>query len=648
MATYRNAVTNYYTDKMGSYAQIGSITPVLANNWTETSSKTHHAHYGYLYCDGSSYPIRDYPMLYEKIGNNYMSPLELIDANSFSFTSAGGQSTIYRTFVDGTDVYAEIYKNTYSPVGSSTTYSYQAIPNQTNMRFIGGLGDYPSGGTVFEADKDYVLNYSETYQSLAARNDTTVHRFLINAAATSDGTVTVNWGVTSQAIVPTGGQYPTVDVEYYGTVPYFQPGTLNPATGLPYPTGYDEYTGAENDSPDLYWGNMVGLPSGVVVDTYEIYLQDMSQDNYVQWHITGIPSNIISMPINGAAPTGSTVVNNWLANSTILPLPGTIAGWIRDNGYSGPQPDSGEKHIYRLNILARLNNGQTLITHKDFTAGTGNLIPIYPTNTPTYEDNYVITGVSSGINNNVFNVDMASLPVHNNSGGVISGHPKIRFRKNYFAEDFPIVIGNFKVPDYRQRKLIGYGEGVNGAGSPLVEARATVRVGDVGGEWQIRASRIDDPAEFFTISDVQTTGYSDVTTQIQPYITGKKEFTVGPIGDYIFARPVEHQHYLLNSQTNSMFEASLGGVDSFTTAYRDAKGGVLNFFPSTADEIPLGHAHGLTNIRPTNAVTSTYGNSAGIGDRIEDPNNPGCYLYRITEPPTVSYSSITLDGTIHQ
>ena len=608
MATYRNAVTNYYTDKVGSYAQIGAISPVLANNWTGTSSKTHHAHYGYLYCDGSSYPIKDYPMLYEKIGNDYMTPSELVGANAFTFHSAGGESTIYRTFVDGTDVYAEIYKNTYSPIGSSVVYSHRAIPNNTLMRFVGGLGDYPSGGTVFAADTDYILNYSETYQSLAARSDTTVHRFLINAAATSDGTVTVSWGVSSQAIIPTGGTYPTIDTPYYGTVPYFQPGTLNPATGLPYPTGYDEYVGAENDSPDLNWGNMAGLPSSVSVDTYEIYLQDMSMDAYVQWNITGIPSSVTSMPVNGAVPTGASIVPNWLANSSIQPPAGTISSWIRDNGYSGPQPDSGEKHIFRLNIIARLSNGQNLIVHKDFTAGTGTLIPIYPQNTPTYTDNLVVTGVSSGINNNIFNVDMASLPVFNNSGGVVSGHPEIRFRKPYDPLDFPIVIGEFRVPDYRQRKLIGYGEGVEGSGTPLVEARPTIRVGDVGGAWQIRTTKIDDAAEFFTISDVQTTGYSDVTTQIQPYITGQKEFVIGPIGDYIFSRPVEHQHYLLSSQANEMFEASLGGVDSFTTSYRSARGSVLNFFPSTSDEIPLGHAHGLTSVRPTNAVTSTYGN----------------------------------------
>ena len=41
-------------------------------------------------------------------------------------------------------------------------------------------------------------------------------------------------------------------------------------------------------------------------------------------------------------------------------------------------------------------------------------------------------------------------------------------------------------------------------------------------------STLEDPIEFYEISDVLTTGYSEVETQIQPYIVGEKTYTVGP------------------------------------------------------------------------------------------------------------------------
>ena len=97
----------------------------------------------------------------------------------------------------------------------------------------------------------------------------------------------------------------------------------------------------------------------------------------------------------------------------------------------------------------------------------------------------------------------------------LTNHPKIRIRKSFRISDYPYILGKFRVPDYRERKLIGFGEGVEGSGTPLVEDRLTMSVGDVGGIWYIPISTLEDPIEFYEISDVLTTGYSDVETQIQ-------------------------------------------------------------------------------------------------------------------------------------
>ena len=240
---------------------------------------------------------------------------------------------------------------------------------------------------------------------------------------------------------------------------------------------------------------------------------------------------------------------------------------------------------------------------------------------PHYHDNLVITGQNSGVTSGTsgsWNIDWTTISAHTNTAGVITGHPLVRIRKPFVQSDYPQILGKFKVPDYRDRKLIGMGEGVSGSGSPLVEGRSSAEVGDIGGKWIIPKDVIDDAAEFFEISDVTTSGYSDTNTLIQAYLTGEKEFKIGPIEDYIFNRPAEHEHQLLHSVTDEMFEENIGGVDRFTTAYSNIKGRILDFEPNTADGAALGHSHGLMDTRPVSSVMSTYGNSSGIGDKVTE------------------------------
>ena len=617
---------NWYSDKAGSYGTVGGIVPVLVNDYSDnigTIQAPHYANRGYLYCDGASYNIRDYPLLYEIVGNDYLTPTELIDSNSYTFTATGESGSIFRTFIDGTDIYAEVYKYEYTPPGATTALKQRAIPHESRLRFVSSLGSFPAGSNnIFEADKDYLLEYNPTYQNLSTRQDTTVHRILVNQAistttTTVTTTVQVNWTISSGTlIVPSGtDQYYILPIEYYGTVPEAVPGSINAQTGLPYLSGYTSYEpNALNYSPEFSWGNLTGMPDGVDIDSYEIFLQNMSLQDMVQWHVTGIPSTVTSLQTNAVLPTGAVIQPNTVSQSSVQPPAGTPASWIRDSGYAGPQPEGGEKHLYRFNVIAKLSNGQDLIQSLDFTAGSGALIPTYSGN-PNYTNNLTITGVTSNVTDNIFNIEWGTLgPYTKDAQGNVTGHPKTRIRKPYSQSDYPYLLGTFRVPDYRDRKLIGYGEGVEGAGTPLVEARATIKVGDTGGKWYIPTTTIDDPAEFFTISDVVTSGYGDIQTQIQAYLTGEKKFVVGPIQDYVFNRPASHDHQILRSEVDEQNEVSLGGLDRFTTSYRNIKGTVSSFIPGTSDEIALGHAHGLTSYRPSNSSTSTYGNTAGIGE----------------------------------
>ena len=779
MATYRNTYENFYTEKQGSYVAIGAIVPVLANQWTTDKTETgytappnqsvqdpHFCHRGYLYCDGEEYDINAYPNLYDKIGNLYNDSTDSssltnpINNNSILFTQPTTPGSIYRTFVEDGNLYAELYKEVRT-IGSDV-FKTRVVPNGAEITFVGGLGEFPagtdaSGDPIFEKDIPVVLEYASLYQDKAtAGKDTSVHRFIIGQATE---TVDINWNITSSTLIQTLNQYPILPIKYYGTVPDKSP------SGTGVNTGYNQFTDAENWSPALSWGNLNGLPTGVSVDTWEIYLHNMTRPNRIHWHVKNIPATTTSFSSNAALPAGATIVRNTVDRAaTPRPFPlGSQAPWVRDNGYSGPQPNIGKHDIYRFNVIAHLTNGEQLIASLDFTAGavgnalspinnngqitwssqltssgsvqTGsdgfdkditsgravgvggltwtptNLVEynhklevydpsgngntrsrIWPTSStqlpwvnhgtgwtvidektenvdgsvfqgtihkiefenyssssgnagfaairidgshllidgedeplqdsPHFNNNLISEGDGSGYTNtSSWNLDWTTFGSYTNTAGTITGHPKIRIRKTYRPSDYPQLLGKFKVPDYRDRKLIGMGDGVNGSGSPIVENRSSPEVGGIGGNWIISKDVIDDATEFFDISDVSTAGYGDVNTLISSYLTGEKKFKIGPMEEYIFNRPIEHDHQLLHSMADEAYENNLGGVDRFTTAFSNVKGRMMDFEPDTSDGTALGHSHALMDTRPVSSAMTTYGNSVGIGDRIQEYSN---------------------------
>ena len=301
-----------------------------------------------------------------------------------------------------------------------------------------------TGSGLIEEKKEYKLNYADFYQSLASRSDTHVYRVLVgyDPTDTSTGTpgATVVWNVTSTTLLATQGNFDSLPIANYGTVPLLAPGTFDPTTGTGYPTGYTQYSGARNDTLAINWGSLFGLPSGIVVDNYEVYIENRSTDTFVHWHVKDIPNSVTSLSTNQPLPTGATIVTNSVASSSI----GASPDWV-NNGYTGPQPPTGKKHKFRINVIANLNNSQKLITHLDFIAGDGTLVPDF--GSPTYPDNYDITGTAgatppTGLNNLII--------------GNLGTEPQIRIRKGFDMKDYPYLLGEFR-PDYRDRKLIGYG-----------------------------------------------------------------------------------------------------------------------------------------------------------------------------------------------
>ena len=646
VVNYRSTLPNFYSDKSGSYVSIGAIVPVLTDtNSDSTNSQTtydpEYSYKGYLYCDGDQYDINRYPLLYEIIGNDYLKSDEIFEANSLVFEAAGEPGTVHRFIVDGGNVYAELYGRTITNPDGTTGYD-RVVPNGATLTFD-DLNDFPTAGGQVEEDEPYTLIYGAAYQSLrdSNRTDTYVYRMLIgydpgqNTGGTPGGTVT--WSISSSSLIATQDPNPILATAYYGTVPAVDAGTYDPLTGGGYPTGFTQYPGAQNDTPQLNWGNLQGLPTGATVDTYEIYLEDLCLDDEdddggdygaVLWNVKNIPATKTGFNINESLPSGATLQQNFVEISSL----GSSPDWV-NNGYSGPQPPSGENHTYRLYVIANMTDNQTLITKLDFTAGSGAFTPTF-NRSPAYTENYDITGDDSGVTGNDLNVTMSSL----------TNHPKIRIRKSFLISDYPYILGKFRVPDYRERKLIGFGEGVEGSGTPLVEDRLTMSVGDVGGIWYIPISTLEDPIEFYEISDVLTTGYSEVETQIQPYIVGEKTYTVGPMEDYIFARPPQHSHQVLGSEPLETSQVSFGGVDTYTTGWNSYNGGVENFVPGgpSGDGEALGHAHGLLGNRPTNSTIASYGNTEGIGQRKQS-NALQDIVYDVTDPAlTTSYTGSAL------
>lgn len=144
--------------------------------------------------------------------------------------------------------------------------------------------------------------------------------------------------------------------------------------------------GGANHTPQLSW-SLSGLPDGVSVSSYDVYLEDLSTPNsFRHWDLENISASVTSIT----------------SGQTSLPLLASIVpndyGKALSNkiGYDGPNPPSGERHHYRLTVRASLSGSPSKPVAKlDFYAGTGTLIP--DKNPPTHPEKGSIV-VGAGVN----------------------------------------------------------------------------------------------------------------------------------------------------------------------------------------------------------------------------------------------------------
>ncbi len=234
-------------------------------------------------------------------------------------------------------------------------------------------------------------------------------------------------------------------------------------------------------------------------------------------------------------------------------------------------------------------------------------------------------------------IDPATLP-QNTVDFTTGVMPNLRVFKSFRLEDAPYNVGNFFLPDYRERIVAGYGS-VDGLGSPTIENSLQNVVGQIGGSWYIAQNQLIDGGVFFDVGNVKTTGYSGIQADISSYVTGTVTTTIGPVEDHIFSRPVEHYHNILSSEPDETLAAEFGGVpaDQYAALYAKSRSNIIPFEPSGAGGIALGHSHGLSGSPLNDGKMATYGNTAGIGST--DGGDPPQWY--VTSAPSFTITSIT-------
>ena len=217
-------------------------------------------------------------------------------------------------------------------------------------------------------------------------------------------------------------------------------------------------------------------------------------------------------------------------------------------------------------------------------------------------------------------------------------HPNIALSKSFSLSDYPYNLGTFNLPDYRQRKILGFGN-VNGAGTATPENAINNFVGQTGGQWYIAKNTLVDSGEFFNVGDVKTTGYSDIVADVTAYADGFVKYKVGPLEDHTFSFPPRHQHRILSAEVDTTKRAELGPseVDRFAVNYIDSRANIIDFEPEGANGDPLGHSHGIIGTRLQSPAMATYGNTTGIGQK------DASYNYAISESEAVPLLTVVYD-----
>ena len=225
-----------------------------------------------------------------------------------------------------------------------------------------------------------------------------------------------------------------------------------------------------------------------------------------------------------------------------------------------------------------------------------------------------------------------------------AAHPEIVIQKGYNLQDYPYNIGTFNLPDYRNRKILGFGN-VNGAGTATPENAVNNFVGQTGGQWYIPKATLIDSGEFFVIGDVRTTGYNDIVADVGASIVGNVTYQIGPMDDYTFPFPPQHGHRILSVEVDQTKQAERGAAeaDKFAVDYIDSRANISIFEPNGTAGGALGHSHGLIGVPLQNSLAATYGNASGIGETAGTSGEQQ-YQYLISESAEVNVTGMSYDS----
>ena len=193
------------------------------------------------------------------------------------------------------------------------------------------------------------------------------------------------------------------------------------------------------------------------------------------------------------------------------------------------------------------------------------------------------------------------------------------------SDESPYVYaGNFKLPDYRNRKLYGTGR-VDGnvSSSPFVptfigpdgtDSGSSITVGSQGGFWYIdkidpkgpypREQLFEDQisSEFFRIGTIKTTGYQQITGSTLFNIVGNCTADIGPLRETMVKTP-EHFHEMVSSSlsetANGLIAWGSPGILPLVGSRTLGQSGVGTYFPGAPSPPQQGIGSGDWNYSMT-------------------------------------------------
>ena len=555
MATYRNSFSNYYSDKTGNHAPVGTILPVFA----DVNLGAEEADYAYpqhLYCDGKELLIRDYPELYSIIENTYGG------SESVEKTQAAQPGGLRRSYFVNNKLFFQFYHDaTNNKANVKLPYPYESVLRFSTDPNQNVFGSFPSNGIFNQSTFYSLIQPSEDVSAFEQPNEFAYEVVFPDSVDLT----TVNQADYTKNFV-TGGGFNnfSLNVTNNGQTAW----TIN---------GNDRNGAVSGDNPTL----------------------NFADGDIIQFNVTTDSDHpFLIKTVNGSGD----------GNQLPEKVP-SLAYGVNGNGVGrdagGSPGGSGIVTLY-----------------------TNTLNGIYPNLYYNCENHAVMNG----------------LIVTGPSSGSASTHPVIIIQRSFNFRDYPYNVGTFNLPDYRNRKILGYGT-VNGPGTSTPENAVNNFVGQTGGQWYIAQNTLIDSGEFFAIGDVKTTGYANITADISAYITGSVSYQIGPMDDYVFPFPPAHNHRILSVEVDETKRAELGAieVDKYAVNYINSRANLNVFEPNGSAGGALGHSHGLIGRALQNSLTATYGNTNGIGETAGDTGDAQ-YQYLVSEAADINVTSMTYDS----